>query len=87
MHEYEIGWKAKAHEIFGIHIHAYYFELPFEETLARHMTKPNCDEFGEKEMREWYVGHDLLEIFEEKIILKEQIAEEIVEMILEDVGC
>lgn len=76
---------SRAHEIFGTHIYAYYFDLPFEETLARHMTKPNCDEFGEKEMREWYVEHDLLDMFPERIIKKEQSVEEIVEMIWKDI--
>lgn len=28
-------------------IHAYYFDIPFEETLIRHETKPNSNEFGE----------------------------------------
>lgn len=32
----------------------YYFNVSFDETLKRHITKPNAHEFGEKEMREWY---------------------------------
>lgn len=75
-----------AQEIFGPHIYAYYFDLSFEETLARHMTKSNCDEFGEKEMRKWYVQGDLIKLIPEKIITNEQSAEEIVEMILRDIG-
>ena len=31
-------------------VDAYYFDLPFEETLRRHQTKPNCKEFGEVEI-------------------------------------
>ncbi len=32
----------------------YYFDVSLDETLKRHNTKPNSNEFGEKEMREWY---------------------------------
>lgn len=39
---------------FANHIYAYYFDLPFEETLLRHQHKPNVNEFGEKEMKSWW---------------------------------
>ena len=32
---------------FGSGIFAYYYDIPFEETLRRHATKPNCGDFGE----------------------------------------
>ncbi len=35
---------------------AYFWDLPFEETLRRHATKDKADEFGEAEMREWWYG-------------------------------
>lgn len=35
---------------------AYFWDLPFEETLRRHTTKPKASEFGEDEMREWWYG-------------------------------
>lgn len=40
--------------------YAYYFDVSLEETFRRHATKPNAHEFGEKEMREWFVHRDLL---------------------------
>lgn len=40
-----------AKETFGDHIHAYYYDLPFVETLKRHQTKPNRHAFGEAAMR------------------------------------
>lgn len=40
--------------------HAYYLDVPFEETLARHATKPQAKEFGEAELRSWYRPLDLL---------------------------
>lgn len=75
-----------AKECFGLQIHAYYYDLPFEETLARHMTKPNRNEFGENEMKEWYLARDFITTIPEKIITGEQSAEAVVEMILRDVG-
>ncbi len=47
-----------AEELYDTQIYAYYFDLPFEETLKRHQTKPNCHEFGEKEMRRWWKEKD-----------------------------
>lgn len=42
----------KALEEYGpANIYAYYYDLPFEETLRRHATKPNRFEFGEEDMR------------------------------------
>lgn len=38
----------------------YYFDVSLEETLRRHETKPNSHEFGETELRQWYLPHDTL---------------------------
>src|SRR5699024_3108742 len=46
---------------FESNIFAYYFDIPFEETLERHKQKPNAHEFGEAEMREWWHEKDLLQ--------------------------
>lgn len=63
----------------------YYFDIPFEETLNRHVTKPNADEFGEAEMRELYRPHDLLGMKNEQIISEESTFAMSVERILNDV--
>src|SRR5699024_561398 len=42
-----------ARRLYGDQIYAWYFELPFEETLRRHQTKPNCHEFGAEAMEGW----------------------------------
>lgn len=44
---------------FKDHIFAYYFDIPFEETLNRHQQKPNAREFAEKEMRCYKVNNKL----------------------------
>ncbi|WP_067832604.1 kinase [Actinomadura kijaniata] len=48
--------------------HWYYFDIPFEETLRRHATRPQRDEFGPTEMAAWYRPRDLLPTACEKII-------------------
>lgn len=35
---------------------AYFWDVPFDETLRRHTTKPKAAEFGEAEMRDWWYG-------------------------------
>ena len=35
--------------------YAYYVDVSFEETRCRHAGKPNAPEFGEKEMRGWWL--------------------------------
>lgn len=63
----------------------YYFDVPFEETLRRHITKPNSNEFGEAEMRGWWKEHDVTHFPGEKIIPVDSALEATVEMILKDV--
>jgi predicted kinase len=70
---------------FNGRILAYYFDIPFEETLNRHQQKPNAQEFGEKEMREWWNENDLLDILPEVYLNKELSLNEIVDMICQDV--
>lgn len=40
--------------------HWYYLDVPFEETLLRHATKPQVDEYGEAELRKWWNDRDVL---------------------------
>ncbi len=70
---------------FNDRIFAYYFDIPFEETLNRHQQKPNAYEFGEKEMKEWWNEKDLLHIIQEVYLHKELSLNEIVDMVYRDV--
>ena len=63
----------------------YYFDLPFEETLARHVTKPNAYEYGEKERRDWWNEKDYLGLPNEKILHKNMSVESIVNQIIRDI--
>ena len=66
-------------------IFAFYFNIPFEETLKRHKTKVEANEFGEKEMRKWWLPNDLLKFIPEKLLGKELGAAEIISLIYEAV--
>lgn len=70
----------------GTEVYAYYFDLPFEETLKRHQTKPNCNEFGEEAMRNWWREKDFSDVLRERIITSEKEIQDIVTEICWDVG-
>lgn len=75
-------------EEFGSQIFAYYYDLSFEETMRRHQTKSVCHEFGESEMRAWWLEKDYLPMISETTLSAEQSLEETVEMIYRQVtGC
>lgn len=74
-----------AAELFGANIYAYYYDLPFEETLKRHKTKGSKLEFGETEMRRWWKDKDYIGFIPEKTITKELSLEETVDLILSDI--
>lgn len=75
-------------EEYGQNIFAYYYDLPFEETLLRHSTKPNRNDFGESDMKRWWKEKDFLPMISEKILHKDLSLEDAVEMIYsQTVGC
>lgn len=67
-----------ANQLYGHEIYAYYFNIPFEETLKRHQTKSNCHEFGEDAMRRWWREKDFSNVLNEISITDEQDIESIV---------
>ena len=72
-------------KLFGNDIHAYYYDLPFEETLKRHETKANRFDFGEEDMRRWWNEKDYIGFIPEKSINEKLSPEETVDLILSDV--
>ncbi len=67
-----------AKKLYNDNVYAYNFDLPFEETLKRHKTKPNCQEFGEEAMRGWWIEKDYSEILDECSITQEKDFDSIV---------
>lgn len=65
-------------------IHAYYMDIPLEETLRRHATRPQAASFGEDAMRRWYRASNLIGTIPEAIITADSTLEETVARILHD---
>lgn len=65
-------------ELYGSDIYAYYFDIPFEETVRRHRTRDKATEFGTEEMREWWVEKDYLDLIQETMITEDMSKEKIV---------
>lgn len=76
---------AAAVKEYGNNIHAYYWDIPFKETVRRHKTKPNCNDFGENDMRRWWKEKDLLTVIPEKIIGMNITLDDTVDMIYRSV--
>lgn len=66
---------------YGADIFAFYYDLPFEETLQRHATKPNRAEFGEQDMRRWWKEKDYTDVIPEKTITGDMSISDTVDMI------
>ena len=67
-------------------IYAYYFDIPFEETAKRHSTRDKAKLFDAETMREWYREHNYMPNLKETIITKDQSKNDIINMILNDIG-
>jgi predicted kinase len=64
----------------------YYLDVPFEETLRRHATKPQATEYGEAEMSAWYHELDLLPGGIEQVIPARSSLNDTVRLVMSDAG-
>lgn len=64
----------------------YYLDVPLEETLRRHVSRPQAAEFGEVELRTWYCERDLLSGGMEQIIPAASSLEDTVRLVMQDAG-
>ncbi len=76
----------EAKALYGPEIYAYYYDLPFEETLRRHKGRPQAASFGEEDMRAWWLERDMIGTIPEKTITADMRLDETVEMIRRDAG-
>jgi len=72
-------------DMYANNIYAYYFDLPFEETLKRHHQKPNSSDFGEAQLQQWWREKDYMEDISEKTLDNGMSKEYIVNLILNDI--
>lgn len=71
-------------ELYGLNVYAYYFDIPFEETVRRHNMRNKSQEFGEEAMRKWWREKDFSSVLEEQTITCEIDADSIAERIYSD---
>ena len=64
----------------------YYFQLPFDETLRRHSTRPLAKVITPDQMRQWYQACDLLGVPAEQVIDTSSSLDESVERIIGDLA-
>jgi adenylate kinase family enzyme len=80
------SWKVIFDEIFEIHPKnnfIFYFDISFEETIKRHRTKPNKDEWSEKDMKDWYNSKDFMNYDFEYVIEEKSTKNETIKKIKE----
>lgn len=83
------SYKKTFKEIFAVHKSDNYiftFDVSFEETLRRHRTKPNKDEWSETDMKNWYHPKDFMGYDFEYIVTEASSEKEIVRKIKEIAG-
>jgi predicted kinase len=66
--------------------HFYCLDVPFEETMRRHATKPQASEYGRAEMSTWYRERDFLPGGFEQVISAETTLDAAVQRIMRDSG-
>lgn len=66
--------------------HAYYLDVPFAETLARHAQKPIADEVDEAQLRDWYRPRDLLAGAVETVIDADSALRDTVDRVMLETG-
>ncbi|MFC7987351.1 AAA family ATPase [Streptomyces sp. NPDC057336] len=66
--------------------HGYYLDVPLDETLARHATKPIAHEVDEGRLREWYRPRDLLRGGVETVIGADSTLAGTVDRIMRETG-
>lgn len=59
----------------------YYFDLPFEKTMARHNTRPQSQDFGEDSLKKWWTPKDDLGVAGEQLLTEEMSEQAIVKLI------
>ena len=72
-------------EFFDRKSYAFYFELPFEETLKRHNSSPKKSEFGEESLRTWWNPKDYLGVENEISLTEEMSQKDVLEVILRQI--
>lgn len=63
-------------------VYTYYFDLTFDETVARHNSREKKMEFGEESLRAWWNPNDYLGVDGEVRLTDEMTLDDVLELIL-----
>ncbi|WP_438831635.1 zeta toxin family protein [Streptococcus pluranimalium] len=81
---YQPVWQ-KTLELYSLeHIYAYYYDLPFDETIKRHSSREKAKEFGQDALKRWWVDKDYLTEIPETRLTKDLSLEDAKALILTD---
>lgn len=81
---YQPVWQ-KILELYNLeHIYAYYYDLPFDETIKRHSSREKAKEFGQDALKRWWVDKDYLTEIPETRLTKDLSLEDAKALILTD---
>ena len=72
-----------ANQLYGEKICSYYFDIPFEETLERHKTRPSSAEFGEDAMRRWWLDKKYSDVLVGETITKQEALKDIIDRVMQ----
>lgn len=81
---YQPAWQ-KILELYSLeHIYAYYYDLPFDETIKRHSSREKAKEFGQDALKRWWIDKDYLTEIPETRLTKDLSLEDAKALILTD---
>lgn len=81
---YQPVWQ-KILELYNLeHIYAYYYDLPFDETIKRHSSREKAKEFGQDALKRWWIDKDYLTEIPETRLTKDLSLEDAKALILTD---
>lgn len=72
-------------EFYNNNAYVYYFDLPFEETVKRHNTRPQKNEFGIESLRSWFWPKDYLGVEGEIGLTDDMSQEDVINLILKQI--
>ncbi len=74
----------KAQQLFGDQIYAYYFDIPFEETMRRHKERHESS-FGEEKMCSWWNANDYIGFISERAFTSRMSLDDEIQGIINDI--
>lgn len=74
------------YESFQRDVHAYYYDISFEETLTRHSQRDLSKVFGAERMKSWWLEKDVLGFKNETLLTSKQSQDDVIDTIIKDIS-